>query len=216
MEKEGWMQGVEQSVPFSMVPYGLIEDERCGVYHIALFTALARFANYKTGECWPSMPTLSVLTGMSERKMRDVVADLVEWGWMSVIRRKGDDGRNLSNYYRLHNSSGTGSENRRHDVPGPAEQDAGKREPLEREPKNYNTRANSKHPQLEVPINETRYQTLCGQYSQPVVDEAIQERMDWEAANGKKPAKDYAAAASNWLKNAAKFGNNKKWESDLP
>ena len=63
------------------------------------------------------------------------------------------------------------------------------------------------HPSLNVPINQARYDKLVVEYGQAIVDNAIQERLDWESANGKTPAKDYAAAAANWLKKAEEFGN---------
>lgn len=56
-------------------------------------------------------------------------------------------------------------------------------------------------------MNQTRYDNLLSTYGQERVDEAIQERLDWESAKGKPKAKDYAAAAANWLKNARKFGD---------
>lgn len=62
------------------------------------------------------------------------------------------------------------------------------------------------HEELGVPINRTRYDSLAGQYGKAAVDDAIQGRLDWEAANGKKPCKDYAAAAANWLKMSARMG----------
>lgn len=65
------------------------------------------------------------------------------------------------------------------------------------------------HEKHRVPIGTTRYRSLCEQYGQGVVDNAIQERIDWEAAKGKPKAKDYAAAAANWLKRAEADGRVK-------
>jgi len=57
-----------------------------------------------------------------------------------------------------------------------------------------------KHPTLGVPMNQTRYDTLVGIYGRQPVDEAIQDRLDWENSKGKPHAKDYASAAANWMK----------------
>lgn len=70
------------------------------------------------------------------------------------------------------------------------------------------------HASLGVPLNTTRYKNLCERYGQQPVDNAIQERMDWESSKGKPRSKDYAAAAANWLKNAERFGQTE--HDDLP
>ena len=66
--------------------------------------------------------------------------------------------------------------------------------------------ANATHPTLFVPMNQNRYDGLVTQYGKHIVDEAIQDRLDWEAAHGKPASKCYAAAAANWLKKAKEFG----------
>jgi len=55
------------------------------------------------------------------------------------------------------------------------------------------------HPSLNVPMNATRYQTLVTDYGQATVDKYIQKAIDYIAASGKKPYKDYAAAAANYM-----------------
>jgi len=59
--------------------------------------------------------------------------------------------------------------------------------------------ADSTHPVHGVPINQARYNNLCAEYGQTIVDSTIQKRLDWEATNGKRPALDYAAAIANWI-----------------
>lgn len=65
--------------------------------------------------------------------------------------------------------------------------------------------ADATHPTLDVPMNQKRYDNLVAEYGQGTVDRAIQSRLDWEASKGKSPAKDYAAAAANWIANEAKW-----------
>jgi len=67
--------------------------------------------------------------------------------------------------------------------------------------------ADAVHPSLSVPMNQTRYDNLCRERGQRLVDWAISSRLDWEAANGKPKAKDYAAAAATWIRKAEEFGN---------
>lgn len=55
-------------------------------------------------------------------------------------------------------------------------------------------------------MNQTRYDNLCEEHGQDLVDWAIGARIDWEASNGKKASRDYAAAAANWIAKAKEFG----------
>lgn len=55
------------------------------------------------------------------------------------------------------------------------------------------------HPTLDIPMNQTRYDTLCEQYGKGKVDETMQSVKDWAASKGKRIL-DYAAAAANWMK----------------
>lgn len=63
------------------------------------------------------------------------------------------------------------------------------------------------HPVFDVPMNQTRYETLCEKHGKSVVDWAIESRLDWEGTKGKPAARDYAAAAANWIKRADEYGN---------
>ena len=67
--------------------------------------------------------------------------------------------------------------------------------------------ADAVHPSLSVPMNHTRYDNLCKERGQRLVDWAITSRLDWEAANGKPKAKDYAAAAATWIRKAEGFNS---------
>lgn len=64
----------------------------------------------------------------------------------------------------------------------------------------------TKHPTLDLPMNQTRYDHLCSEHGKRLVDWAMQARFDWEGTNGKTAAKDYASAASGWIEKAKEFG----------
>lgn len=61
------------------------------------------------------------------------------------------------------------------------------------------TRAKPRHPTLDVPMNQARYDTLCAEYGKTVADDYMERVKDWTAANGKRTV-DYAARAANWMK----------------
>lgn len=56
-------------------------------------------------------------------------------------------------------------------------------------------------------LNGTRWANLIDEVGERLAMWALQERVDWEDANGKKAARDYAAATANWIKKAREFGN---------
>lgn len=133
---EHWMSGVEQVVPFAMIPNGLVKDDRVGVYHIAAFAALATFAN-RGGECWPGVEKLRKLTGIGKNKWPSVIRELEEWGWLEVVPRYGEHGTQLSNKYRLHNTpSLNGEREGPQSVTHPLPEKGDKQEPSEQEPSN--------------------------------------------------------------------------------
>lgn len=130
------MSGVEQTIPFAMIPRAFIEDRRTKAYHLAAFAALSSFAN-RSGECWPGVDKTRQLAGIGKNKWPDVLRELQEWGWIQVIHRHTEDGRQLSNKYRLHGRptqirEGEGFETVTHSPPKKGDE----QEPLEQEPDN--------------------------------------------------------------------------------
>ena len=76
--------------------------------------------------------------------------------------------------------------------------------------KSSKSRADARHPKLDVPINQNRYDSLCEKHGGEQVDEAIQERIDWESTKGRAAARDYASAAANWLAKAKEYQGTRK------
>lgn len=56
----------------------------CGPYGFSVYTALLSHCNQKKNECFPSIPTLEKETGISRRKISDVLTDLVENGYIII------------------------------------------------------------------------------------------------------------------------------------
>ena len=67
----------------------------CGPYGLALYIALLSHHNRTEDKCFPSIDTLARETGISNRKVSDVLNDLLEFGY--IIIRSG--GTNHSNSY---------------------------------------------------------------------------------------------------------------------
>ena len=92
-----------QYVPFVMIPHEFINDERIRPFHLAVFCAIAKFANNKS-EAWPSFTTIAKLAGVSRKKSITVVQELIDMGWIEKVRRWDEQkNRNQSNVYILNN-----------------------------------------------------------------------------------------------------------------
>lgn len=72
-----------------------------GATGIALYVALARFANNTSGECYPSISTLAARINVSEPTVRKYLNILQEHGLITIEHRPGEDGNNYSNLYTL-------------------------------------------------------------------------------------------------------------------
>ncbi|MDD5065282.1 MAG: hypothetical protein PHQ35_11065 [Phycisphaerae bacterium] len=66
-------------------------------------------------------------------------------------------------------------------------------------PTSGKTRSDAVHPKYGVPMNAKRYETLCDEYDKSTVDEYVKRAVNYVAAKGKVPYKDYAAAAANFM-----------------
>jgi predicted transposase YbfD/YdcC len=53
------------------------------------------------GYCWPSIPTLSKLSGVGERTIKRGIEELVAVKFVTKKQRKKEDGSFHSNYYTL-------------------------------------------------------------------------------------------------------------------
>ena len=62
-----------------------------------LYPVICKFADFETGECYPSLRTLSKLSGMGLTRIREAVDELVEKGLLTC--EKGDSQR--SNRYKV-------------------------------------------------------------------------------------------------------------------
>jgi hypothetical protein len=81
-------------------------------------------------------------------------------------------------------------------------------EETRREEKKRETRAVARHPSLDVPMSQARYDGLAAQYGRPLVDDYMERVRDWASAKGRRLS-DYAAAAANWIKNDVQAGKLK-------
>lgn len=77
-----------------------VYGKELGPYGIAVYAALARFAN-RDEECWPSYATIAERTGVSRSQIIRMLAKLVELKIVAVTPRYNEKGEQTSNLYML-------------------------------------------------------------------------------------------------------------------
>ena len=72
-----------------------------GIMGVGLYTALARYANRKTGECWPSIGRLAHLLDCARSTIKIYLGKLVEVGLITITPRHDEAGDSTSHLYTL-------------------------------------------------------------------------------------------------------------------
>ncbi len=72
-----------------------------GAYGVAVYTVYARFANYKTNECFPSLNTVCRILSVSKPKIIETNQLLENLGLLKKTARWNKDGSPSSNLYEL-------------------------------------------------------------------------------------------------------------------
>lgn len=87
--------------PFIMVTREVIEDETLRASEKSVYATLCMYADNKTSDCWPSRETLLKKSGISDKTLRNSLRILQDKGYVKVVYRHAEDGRQLSNLYVL-------------------------------------------------------------------------------------------------------------------
>ena len=89
--------------PFARVLNDIIEfyGPAMGAYGVAVYTVYARFANYKTNECFPSLNTVCKILSVSKPKLIETNLLLENLGLLKKTTRWNKDGSPTSNLYEL-------------------------------------------------------------------------------------------------------------------
>lgn len=87
---------------FAQVPLELLSDPRVCDGAVRLWAILSgAYADYSTGEAFPSRNTLADFLGVSVRTVVRYITQLEQSGWVEVTRRRAANGDWTSNLYRL-------------------------------------------------------------------------------------------------------------------
>src|SRR5690554_3106445 len=85
---------------WSSVPNWVIRSDKLHGSEKLLYIALLNRSNSK-GECWPSLATLEKEVGVSRNTILKKLRALESKGLIRRVKRKGSDGRDLSNVYKV-------------------------------------------------------------------------------------------------------------------
>lgn len=88
--------------PFVMVYDDFLESDLLDYYEKLVFIYLKKFVNPSNNQCFPSVKTLSKLTGISVNKVKTVLKSLETKGIISKTNRTRPDGGATSNCYTLY------------------------------------------------------------------------------------------------------------------
>lgn len=91
VEREGWH--------YTIVENGVLDDLELSKDSRLLYVYLSKYAGNQK-QCWPSVKTLAMVSGISERQVRYCLNQLEAKGYI-VKRTRRDGQRNLSNVYKL-------------------------------------------------------------------------------------------------------------------
>jgi hypothetical protein len=81
-----------QPVHYARLSHQALDDPRLDANAIRVLLAIARFANWQHGTCWPGIATISRVGRFSDQKHRDVFAGIrlaESLGYLEVTRRNG-------------------------------------------------------------------------------------------------------------------------------
>ena len=91
------------------IPTGVF---KLGAYAVAVYGILRAKADMRDHRCWPSHRTIAEESGVSERKVRAVLAELRDAGWIGWEQRKNSGGDLSSNVYTVHGTPRRGTASR--------------------------------------------------------------------------------------------------------
>ena len=80
-----------------------IHAKRIGAIGVAIYTVLARFANRKTGECWPAITRIQRTLDLGRSTVKRYLKLLEKEGLITIEERWSEDGDPTSNLYTLLN-----------------------------------------------------------------------------------------------------------------
>ena len=94
-----------------------VHAKNIGAIGLAIYAVLARYANRRTGECWPAIARMQRMLNLGRSTVKRYLHRLEAAGLISVGERWSDDGDRTSNRYTLLNPAPEAIADRQHITP---------------------------------------------------------------------------------------------------
>ena len=78
-----------------------VHAKTIGAIGVAIYTVLARYANRRTGECWPTIPRIARMLDLGRSTVKRYLQRLQAAGLISIEERWDEEGDRTSNRYTL-------------------------------------------------------------------------------------------------------------------
>jgi GntR family transcriptional regulator len=78
-----------------------VHARKIGAIGVAIYTVLARYANRRTGECWPTIPRIARMLDLGRSTVKRYLHRLQKTGLISIEERWDEEGDRTSNRYTL-------------------------------------------------------------------------------------------------------------------
>src|SRR5262249_42851645 len=78
-----------------------VHAKKIGAIGVAIYTVLARFANRRTGECWPTIPRIARMLDLGRSTVKRYLHRLQAAGLIRIEGRWDEEGDRTSNRYTL-------------------------------------------------------------------------------------------------------------------
>jgi DNA-binding MarR family transcriptional regulator len=78
-----------------------VHAKSIGAIGVAIYTVLARYANRRTGECWPTIPRIARMLDLGRSTVKRYLHRLQKAGLISIEERWDEEGDRTSNRYTL-------------------------------------------------------------------------------------------------------------------
>lgn len=95
------MKSITDQRPFVMVYHDFLESDIINPHEKIVFIALKKFANSRN-QCFPSLKKLSDISGLSKRKVQDILKELEKKHIITIENRLNANGGIASNLYTLY------------------------------------------------------------------------------------------------------------------
>lgn len=89
-------------LPFVVLPWAVLEHRSLTATDVLVYATIARFADNRTGEAYPSRATIAGLARTSVDTVDRSIRALERAGFLTKERRKGSKGEPASNLYVVH------------------------------------------------------------------------------------------------------------------